>query len=225
MFKVTHRVQAHPERALMAAALAVKIGGDVCYDPDPDNPIRHPWRTYRHLLETADPEATHISVIQDDAIVCGRYAEAVELAVAARPDRILVFFVGGNPRPHALAVLNACRADRPWAELGLGPWLPVVANVWPREIAQELLDWDASHTWPPKFISDDERCGRFVQWRKINALASVPSLVEHPDVAVSLLGKKARGGADPGRIAACWIGSCDECTDPTTIDWTRGPGG
>jgi hypothetical protein len=49
-------------------------------------------------------------------------------------------------------------------------------------------------------------------------VATVPSLVDHPDTTPSLLGKRARGGVDRSRVASCWVGT--EC-DPLTIDWGR----
>jgi hypothetical protein len=223
---VSFAIQAHPKRGDLAAELAAKIGGDVdvVMDPDPDSVVKSPWRTFRHLFETTPAGATHRAQIQDDAVICRNYRRAVELAVEARPDRILVFFVGGNPYQHAQAVREACSNDESWAELSYAHWLPVIATCWPVALIPELFEFNDRQTWPERFSSDDERCGRFIRDIKHNPLASVPSLVEHLDEQPSLIGRRALGGRDPGRVAACWIGDCDECGDPLEIDWTIGPG-
>jgi hypothetical protein len=214
---VAFRVQAHPSRALIAAALAERIGGDVVYDPDPENPIPSPWRTLRHLLETAPEDATHICSQQDDVEVCTGYRAAVEKAVAHRPDRILCFHVGAVPTVHGRAVLDACARDESWALLGLGLWIPVVATCWPVEVARAFLAWDDAQFFPPRFVSDDERLGRFCQDTLHRPLASVPSLAEHPDQLDSLIGGKGRSN----RRAVCWIGECaDGCVE--RIDWSTG---
>lgn len=208
----------------MAAALAEKIGdAEIVFDPDPDSPIRSPWRTFRHLFETTPDGATHRAQIQDDAVVCRNYRRAVELAVEAQPDRLLVLFVGGNPYVHSEAVKKACARDVSWAELEYGQWCPAVATCWPCPMICEFLEWEDRQNYPEKFISDDERVGRFLREYEYLPLATVPSLADHPDMNDSLIGRRNSGGLDTGRIAACWIGDCDECDDPTLIDWTVGP--
>lgn len=209
----------------MAEALAVRIGGEVeiVFDPDPLHRVRSPWRTFRHLLETTPAGATNRFQCQDDVIVCDGFRQAVLRAVQARPGRLLVFFVGGNPYQHSQAVLRACRRDEPWAELDHAHWVPVVATCWPVDLILRLTEFVDAQGWPPHFRSDDEIVGRFVREINHTPLATVPSLVEHPDVTPSLIGTRAKGGADTGRIAACFIGEgCGDCVE--TIDWTHGPG-
>jgi hypothetical protein len=221
---ISYAVQSHPERADLAADLAVRIGGvvEVVFDPDPGNLLRSPWRTMRALLEAAPDGATHRLAIQDDAAVCDYFREAVEAAVAARPDRLLIFFVGGRPEPHARAVLDACARDEAWAELDNDRWCPVVCACWPVGMIYELLAFVDEQAWADRFCADDEIIGRFLHRKRLRPLASVPSLVEHPDIVPSLKGRRrVYGGADPGRVAACWIGNCGDCV--REIDWTTGP--
>lgn len=219
--RISFAVQAHPQRALLAHALAQKLGGEAVFDPDPENAIRSPWRTFRHLMETTPPGATHRFQIQDDARVCPGLPEAMQNLVRAWPDRLLVLFVGGNPPHHARQVLEACREDRSVVNLVPAYWLPVVATCWPVEMTRELLAFVDAQRWPERFCADDEICGRFIKEAQVTALGTVPSLVQHEDVIPSLAGRRTAGGADLGRIAACWIGDCDECTDAREIDWTR----
>lgn len=211
-------IQTHPARADMAAALQERIdGSELVVDPAPDG-FRSPWRTYRHALETTPVDATHRLVIQDDTVVCDSFAEVALRAVTARPDRVVVFFVGGNPREFARAVMQACSRDLAWAELDNKRWLPVVATCWPVDMIPRMLTFVDAQRWPERFRADDEITGRFLRHSGIVPCATVPSLVEHPDMTPSLVGRRHAGGADVGRIAACFIGDCDEC-DPLEMEW------
>jgi hypothetical protein len=216
-------IQTHPLRAEMAAELAALIpGSELAVDPDPspESPPS-PWRTYRHALERTPAGATHRLIVQDDVAPCPHFLEAVEAAVAARPGRMLSFFVGGNPAEASRAVYQACDRGESWAELSNMNWCPVIALAWPAAFVAPFLAFVDAQDWPDAFRSDDEIVGRWLRHSGKLALASVPSLVEHPDVVPSLIGLRARGGEDPGRVAACLIP--DDC-DARTIDWTLGPG-
>lgn len=217
---VSFAIQAHPARRELAENLAAKLLAQIVWDPEPESAIRSPWRTFRHLLETTPADATHRFQIQDDGVVCRHMREAVELAVAAQPDRVLVFCVTGNPWHHAQAVRDACAEDHPWARLDYAHWCPLISTCWPVGLIEPLLQWVDEQRWPPQFCADDEIVGRFLREIEHAPLATVPSLVQHPDENPSLIGLRAWAGQDPGRVAACWIGDCQDCDDPRLIDWT-----
>lgn len=219
-YRVSVAVQTHPLRDHLSLPLAATLGAERVVDPDPHH-IRSPWRTYRHALETTPVWATHRLIVQDDVVPCDGFLDAVAAAVAARPGRLLSFFVGGHPVENARALFDACGRGEAWAELGNRRWCPVLALVWPVEFVEPLLGYVDAQRWPPTFRSDDEIVGRWLRHAGKLALASVPSLVEHPDVEPSLLGKRALAGRDPGRCAACFI---HPDYDARRIDWTRGPG-
>lgn len=205
----------------MAEALAGEIGGGVVYDPDPEAPIKSPWRTYRHAIETAPANASHLVVIQDDATVCAGFSVAADAALAARPDRVVVFCVCGSPPQHRLAIREACHRGDPWVELAVAHWLPTIAVAWPAGIARDLVSWVDGQNYPPKFVADDEITARFLRSRGIYACATVPSLVDHEDVLPSIMSRRMRNGRDPGRRAFLYIErDCWDC-DPAEIDWTR----
>lgn len=213
---VSFAVQSHPTRSVQASALASLIGGEPVWDPDPTG-VPGAWRTFRHLLDTTPAGATHRLQIQDDAVVCPGFADAVRAAVAARPDRLLLFFVGRNHRRYTEAVMESCRADRTWARLSGAGWTPVVCTCWPVELAASLTAYVDEQRWPRGFLADDEIVGRWMTASREPALASVPSLVEHRDLSPSLLGRRGGHGT---RCAACWIGDCGECV--AGLDWTLG---
>lgn len=160
-------------------------------------------------------------------IVCDHFLEAVGAAAEARPDRVLVFFVAGHPLQHVRVFDRAARLGSPWAELQNTTWLPVVATAWPLPMIEPLLGWVARRferrQFPPQFTADDEITGRYLRDVGARALASVPSLVEHPDTVTSVAssGMRQRGGLDAGRCARLWIG--DAGCDPRGIDWSIDP--
>jgi hypothetical protein len=219
---VSVAIQTHPLRADLAETLLGCLGdAELVYDPEPGS-TRSPWRTYRHALETTPAGASHRLVLQDDVLVCDYFVEGVRAAARARPGRVLVFFVAGNPANHRRAVFDACEQDWAWAELDLNTWIPAVATCWPVHLIEPMLEWFDAQNYPPAFTADDEIIGRFLRHQGERPLASVPSLVEHPDTVPSLAGRRVADGRDPGRRAACWIGDCG--CDARRIDWTTGPG-
>jgi hypothetical protein len=209
----------------MAEQLNACLGGcaEIVFDPAPTD-YRSPWRTYRAALERTPAAATHRLVVQDDVVVCDHFLEGVDLAVAAQPDRVLLFFVPGKPPHYVRDVMLACSRDESWAELELKTWVPVVAALWPVRLIAPLLAWYDAQGFPAGFVADDEIVGRFLRHIGEPPLASVPSLVEHPDTVPSIMNGHRRGGdgLDPGRRAACWVGDCGYC-DARLVDWTRGP--
>lgn len=196
----------------MAAELAdVCLAGaaEVVYDPEPDAPLRSPWRTYRLCLERGlVSNAELILVLQDDVIVCANLLEAAERAAQARPDSPIAFFVPGKPFLYVRAIAAARAADEPLVELPLGSWVPTVATMWPAHLAARLLEWFDAERLPRGMVADDEIIGRFLRHAGVPALASVPSLVEHPDTVPSVMNGRRRvgDGRDPGRRAEFWIG-------------------
>lgn len=198
-------VQHHPSRthllpALLAALEPLDI--DVITDPDPDG-RPSPWRCYRECLERLPGWATHHLIVQDDAVPCAGFAQAAVAAITARPDRPIAFFVGGTPRDLAIACLKAGKVGERWCDLSpFSAAFPCVAASWPTGLIPQILAWaDANRLKPEKDISDDGILARFLQAKRIYPWATVPSLVEHPNVEVSIIGRNARGARDPGRVA------------------------
>lgn len=221
MPRISVAIQTHPSRQEMAVALAAAISGaELVTDPAP-NGYPSPWRTYRTALERTPDYVTHRLILQDDAQPCRWFPQAARAAIEAQPDRLIVFFVGGRPFDHAQSIYRACQRERSWVELRNDRWCPAVALAWPVRLIDPCLEYVESRNWPETFRADDEIICRFLQEARERPLATVPSLVEHPDVAASLLpARRERGGEDAGRVAACFI--CDDC-DARAIDWQLGP--
>lgn len=209
-------VQHHPARAELLPALLERLpsGALVVTDPDPDSHLPNPWRCYRACLEAIPVDASHAVIVQDDVIPHPDFPVVMPRCVDARPGRLICFFVASQPVLGARRIIEAQRSRNPWAELSHTDFLPVVATCWPVPLARLFLDWAVAHALP-RDRSDDGLAGRWIRHRALRPLATVPSLVEHPDVERSLIGKRAMAGKNPARVAL--VRPYD---DITSIDWT-----
>lgn len=178
---------------------------------DPAKPLEKPnaWRCYRACLGWAPVDATHLLVLQDDAILCPYFPEAAAAALEARPDRIVSFFVAGAPRRSVRAVTEAAGRCAHWAELDPTDWVPVVALCLPCGHARDLAIWADEQTFPDSMTSDDAIVGDWVRARGLTVAATVPSLVDHDDAVPSVMGNAHTQARNPVRVAACFVGGYD----------------
>lgn len=211
------RVQHHPSRAHLLPGLLERLDqhAEIVSDPNPEDRLPSPWRTYRECLFQPPGDATHLLVLQDDAIPCRNLVAAC--AEIAREDPVCLF-LGGAPVRTARDARRALEKGERFVPVHPVEWVPLVAVLWPVEVAEGFLDWTAENRLPgdPNPRSDDAVAGRWARRTKTPIWATVPSLVQHPDMEPSLIGKKARGGRSAWRVAFSWIG---EEADPLHIAW------
>lgn len=213
--RISVRIQHHPGRAYLLPPLLEQLpGAEVVTDPDPDSAFPSPWRTYRECLARPAPAGTsHLLVLQDDVLLCRRFLEVA--AELARPEPVALF-LGGAP---AVSAGRASRAPR-GSLVALVPaeFVPVVALLWPVEVAESFLAWCGEHRLPgdPAPRSDDAVVGRWARRTGQVVYAATPSLVEHPDVEPSLIRKKVGAGRIKWRVAHDWIGPE---ADPFVYAW------
>lgn len=206
-------VQHHPSRAHLLPALLERLpsGAVVVTDPEPDG-IPNPWRCYRACLQAIQDEATHVLIVQDDALPHPDFPLVVTRCVEARPDRIVCFFVTSHAVQGARRMLQS---QSPWVEMLPTEYLPVVATSWPVEQARAFYAWTEKMIVPTK-RSDDGIAGRWIRHHSVRPIATVPCLVQHPDMEPSLIGKRAMAGKNPIRVAI--IDPADR--DILSIDWS-----
>jgi hypothetical protein len=157
-------------------------------------------------------------VLQDDTVVCRNFDRAVQMIAATHVDTVVCLFVAGASIQTARAMRSAMMSGKPYVPLHFREWLPVVAVLWPKHQAEHLLLWAATAKLPgmPRPVrSDDAVCGLWMRENRRLVVATVPSLVEHPDDVESTVGRRAMAGADRGRVAAHYIGDAD----PLAIRW------
>ncbi|MDR7492248.1 MAG: hypothetical protein QN122_12465 [Armatimonadota bacterium] len=192
-------VQAHPARREAASGLAQSLGGLIAWDPEPGGPPST-WRSYRVALASVPPWAEHALVIQDDAAPApGLLAGARERA-RERPDALVALCVTRHHPGLRRAVEVAYGLGQRWLSLRpYVPWVPTVALLWPSWAARAVLSWAEERRLGP-IGADDGVVGMAAACLGLQAVAAVPSLVEHPDLLPSLMRPRWRG-PDPSRQA------------------------
>lgn len=209
--RISVAIEHHPSRVELASALAAKLAPlevEIVADPIPDDPTPATWRTYRRALDETPAGATHRVVIQDDAVPCAGFAALLERAVAARPTELLVLCVCGNARLLGLDLCAALARGEAFVELRREriTFVPAVAVVWPVELAERVLAYvDAQARWEPYRLADDEVIYRAVTALGIVPVATVPSIIDHPDLAASIIGVwKPAHGRNLSRTTVCF---------------------
>lgn len=143
--------------------------------------------------------ATHLIVVQDDAIPCHGFATRTWGAVTLKPDAILALFTPGFPFLQR-KVDHARRLGDAFFALPPAAFVPLVAIVYPRGHVEGLLaHTDATH-WPRAKIqrlgtADDAILSGYVRGLRIQALATCPSLVDHRSDIPSVSKPSHRDGA------------------------------
>ncbi len=166
---------------------------------DPGGRVRSTWRTHRLCLESVPDDATHLFVVQDDALPCDGFAEAALRAIGEKPDRIICLFVPGAGS--VLRQINIARKKHQrWFEFPSITFVPTVAVVYPSEIARRIPAYADSKKIPVGRV-DDAVVSMFARSHRIRACAPLPSLVQHRDEVPSACGQPY-GRGDPKRVAA-----------------------
>ena len=179
-----------------------------------------PWRGYKQCL-TNLPDCSHVLVLQDDSVPCENFAPACLQVAAAQPDHPVCLFLARLPR-EASAKAERAVARNPtqrYVQLSWRNFMPVVAVLWPRAKAVEFAEWASVHPQLPgqrEPRSDDAMAGMWKMRERQTVLATVPSLVQHPDTNPSLIGRRAQWGKDRNRVALFMA------EDGLDYDWTEG---
>jgi hypothetical protein len=197
------RVQHHPARASLVAPLLARLPAstEVVVDPDPESPVRSPLRTYVEALRRPVPDdVTHVLVVQDDAWPVDDFEARMLDALDRIPPGLVAFFVPGT-NAHGRAQRAAARRGQPYVRL-VSTWVPTVALAWPVGRARSFVEFVAAKYDVERQRGDDAPVGVFRSRHRVDAWASVPSLVEHPDVVPSLIGRRNSAGRDRARVAA-----------------------
>lgn len=203
--KIAYRVQHYAGRddALKRLIPLLPKGIEIRVDSG-DRPS--PWRGYYRCLENPPKNATHLCILQDDALPCKSFAERLLEAVEEKPDDVLSLFVGGLPGRTKKDFYAALSAGARWTPVYFREIHHVVALCWPIPLVHEFLKWfeTAKVPGPKPPLSDDAVVGYWARTQRKLFQATVPCLVEHPDDFPSVVQGLNRFG-DKGRRAICWI--------------------
>lgn len=162
------------------------------------------WPTARRGWEwLASTSASHVLLMQDDAIPCFDMPQQVLAARDAIPRGVLCFY---TRRAKSLAAAKAAGSSWYWTpDDAYGQ-----ALLMPREWVPEMLDW-IERRIEPSYKHDDNRVGLWARFSGRGVYVSCPSLVSHARV--------------PSVLGHYWSdvpGLAWRDDEPGPIDWTRG---
>lgn len=197
------RIQHHPSRAPLADRLARSLEDfpDIQVIADPGGSHTDAWRSHRACLNTLPADATHMLVVQDDALPVRDFKTKLERAIVERPNSVLLVFTPGFGRERK-AMAEATRARRAFWPFTPQAYVPTVCIAYPRQFVEDILAW-AEHGRGRRDVpmrgADDGIVSRFCRHRRLFPLMLVPSICDH-DQTVTPIGKGQRSG--PHRRAA-----------------------
>jgi hypothetical protein len=154
---------------------------------DDGSPPANPARGYRLCLESIPTEASHLVVVQDDAIVASSFRQRIEVIAEERPDDIVILCVLGIRNLTYKWFLKAAHAGEPYSTVVPGDFHYVVGVLWPREKAEAFSEWMKT---AKVTRSDDQAFGNWAKQTRQKVIACVPSVVEHPDDFPSSIDKE-----------------------------------
>jgi hypothetical protein len=204
------RIQAHPSRRDLLPdlldrlePLPVEIRVHESIPPDP-------WAGYKECLKNL-PECSHVCILQDDAMPCVNFSEALTSVAERHPHIPVCLFLGGSPSSTAAQARRAWNKNRRYTPLLNTSFVPLVAVLWPRETAEAFLEWSRSHKTTR---ADDGNAAKFMRTTKQPFLCTVPSLVEHNDFVPSVKGGRVH---TPGKEA--WRSAVLLAEDGADYEW------
>jgi hypothetical protein len=203
---VAVRIQHHPSRAELLPRLLATLTAfsdvRVIPDPNPDGLI-DPWRTHRACLEAMPSDATHLCVLQDDALPADNFHAKLCAALEQHPDTLISLFTPGFSYL-AKQMREAHARHEQFTPLAVRAFVPLVAVLYPRAIIDGLLEWaDARFNERNRRQlrgADDGIVALYCRQTRLQPLLIVPSIVQHDD-GVGTIGKPHRR-AGPHRRAA-----------------------
>lgn len=212
------RVQSHPSRRQVRERLLPGLRGMPVEVIETDFRPPNPWLGYIECLR-APPDCTHLLIVQDDAVTCRNLTPALQAIAQVEGEVPICLYLGGLPMRTRKAALEAGKRGERFATVHTGDFMPVVAVLWPVDKSVEFLDWATDSVRfrhrngkPLVERSDDAMGGRWMRATRQRVLATIPSLVEHPDDVVSTIARK-----NTGRTALFWHGVD---WDAQSVDWT-----
>jgi hypothetical protein len=211
------RVQSHPSRRELRERLLPALAGMPVEVVETDFDPPNPWMGYLACMD-APPDCTHLLIVQDDCVACRNLTPALHLIAQAKPNNPVCLYLGMLPPQKGIA-LRAAVMKKKYVELTpASAFMPVVAVLWPIEKLIHFRDWAGA----PKVLrrrngltlyeaSDDAMGARWWRSTRQTVYATIPSLIEHPDDAVSTIGR-----TNSGRTALFWHG---QDWDALSVDW------
>lgn len=142
-------------------------------------------------------------------MVCRDFPLAVTAAIEQRPESVISLWVGALPGRTRKDFCIAQSRKEPWSAIYFRDIHHCVALAWPREKAEEFLEWTDESRLPGdcrSVQSDDAIIGAWARRTKQRFWATVPCLVEHVDDPETVPSTIGRPQGDAGRRAISFAG-------------------
>lgn len=170
--RIAYRILAVRSREEYALELARMIGepeSSIMWDEERQGSVWNKNRTCRDFLENSD--ATHLLMLDDDAVTVNNFKEIVEMAVSRFPDAIWSFFDNSHEYKHR-------PKHTPYLEL-FNKNVRGICLVMPRQLVQPFLDFWDEEIAPkyPKWNHDDTGKKMFALLNDIRVMSTIPSLI------------------------------------------------
>ena len=185
-------VQHHPSRADLLPALLAALDGyqpTVVVDEPHDHPNPDTWAVHRRCLQAMPDDATHLLIVQDDALPQPGWQERAATLIGHHPSRLLCLFTPGFGYLRR-RVLEAKKVGGGACDIPVMAFVPIVATVYPAALALDIVAWSTTDGRARRRIqrraADDGVVAQWCQHRKIVPLASVPCLFDHDDQVPSV---------------------------------------
>jgi len=213
--RIAYAIQHHPSRAERLPALLEAVpGATVITDPEPES--RASWPAARLAWMSYENGCTHQVVLEDDAVPCAHFVEAVAAAIHERPRHAIAFWANRAQVGDALALGKSWTWSGPKFN---GTVCIAMPTAWVSSFVR-FGDWEEA--FPPGMPGRvDERLREWLALHGGKVLLSAPCLVQHGLPEDSLLW--ANGGRLPiTRVTSHFVD--DLGIDARNIDWRAGDG-
>lgn len=220
-YSVEIHVVGHHQREEKAQTLSDTLYADYTWI---DNGSLGEWNNhYRAWAQGSYSEATHVCVLQDDAVPIAQFTGALMHSIERRPDEMLGLYVG-NGRPNPEEVSEAVKQ----AEILGAGWISTDALCWgvgtvlPTYLIPDMLNSLEGHKSPY-----DQRLSAWLHYSYRNAFYPWPSLVDHEDTP-SLVWKGDQGvrkahktGVPNDSSTVVWLDRYPNWMSPSKFDKAR----
>jgi len=188
------RVQSHPARRDLRKRLIDGLQGLWWEIHEHSSEPPNPWEGYKECLTLSHASVSHLCVIQDDAIVCKDFAQALQRVVEMQGEKPVCLFIPGVRNGTYRDAIRALKRREPFVRVNPYDFVPVVGMVWPIDKIDHFLSWAETAELPgirKPWRSDDAVVGSWSRFTKQEVLACLPSIVDHPNDVPSLIGRPA----------------------------------
>ena len=189
--RVSTVVMAHPRRRAFIPELTKSLGGTV---PVVWDRINDRWDTGRRAIlagHRIDPKATHVMIIQDDAVVSKSLVKAIPGVIEHAANGAVLGLYIGKSRPFRQSINNLqsrmTKRTR-WMVMSQLHW--GVGVVIPVRYIPELVTWCDHRNDIPNY---DKRMSRWFQANNVPVWYPWPSLVDHRKSPSLVPGRTSNG--------------------------------